>query len=137
MLQYFRTINLKGILQLKQKAKQLKKEILALYYAYQDPKLPILPKILIISTVAYALSPIDLIPDFIPVLGYLDDLIILPLMISLSLKLIPAEIMKASREKAEKNYQRLKPNKLIGAIFIIIWIIVLIVVIKAVINLIN
>ncbi len=137
MLQYFRTINLKGILQLKQKAKQLKKEILALYYAYQDPKLHILPKILIISTVAYALSPIDLIPDFIPVLGYLDDLIILPLMISLSLKLIPAEIMKASREKAEKNYQRLKPNKLIGAIFIIIWIIVLIVVIKAVINLIN
>ncbi|RKX83943.1 MAG: hypothetical protein DRP58_07960 [Spirochaetes bacterium] len=128
---------MKGILQLKQKAKQLKKEILALYYAYQDPKLPILPKILIISTVAYALSPIDLIPDFIPVLGYLDDLIILPLMISLSLKLIPAEIMKASREKAEKNYQRLKPNKLIGAIFIIIWIIVLIVVIKAVINLIN
>ena len=132
MLQYFRTINLKGILQLKQKAKQLKKEILALYYAYQDPKLPILPKILIISTVAYALSPIDLIPDFIPVLGYLDDLIVLPLMISLSLKLIPTDIMESSREKAENNYQRLKPNKLVGTIFIIIWIILLVVLVKAI-----
>ena len=125
---------MKFILQLKQKAKKLKKEILALYYAYQDPKLPLLPKILIISTVAYALSPIDLIPDFIPVLGYLDDLIILPLMISLSLKLIPAEIMEASRIKAEKNYQLLKPNKIAGAIFIFIWIVVLIVVTKTVIN---
>jgi len=137
MLQYFRKIRLKFISKLKQKAKNLKKEILALYYAYQDPKLPFLPKILIISTVAYALSPIDLIPDFIPVLGYLDDLIVLPLMISLSLKLIPAEIMESAREKAEKNQQRLKPNKLVGAIFIFIWIIVLIVVVKAVINLIN
>ncbi len=137
MPQYFRKINLKFILKLKQKAKNLKKEILALYYAYQDPKLPLLPKILIISTVAYALSPIDLIPDFIPVLGYLDDLIILPIMISLSLKLIPAEIMKASREKAETNYKRLKPNKTAGAIFIIIWIIILIVIVKVVISLIN
>lgn len=130
-------IRFKIISKLKLKAKNLKKEILALYYAYQDPKLPFLPKILIISTVAYALSPIDLIPDFIPIIGYLDDLIILPLMISLSLKLIPAEIMEASREKAEKNYQHLNPNKLIGAIFIIIWIVVLIVIVKAVINLIN
>ena len=128
---------MKVILQLKQKAKNLKKEILALYYAYQDPKLPLLPKILIISTVAYALSPIDLIPDFIPVLGYLDDLIILPIIISLSLKLIPPEIMQASREKAENNKHRLKSNKLIGAIFIIIWIIILIVIVKAIINLIE
>jgi len=128
---------LKFILQLKQKAKNLKKEILALYYAYQDPKLPLLPKILIISTVAYALSPIDLIPDFIPIIGYLDDLIILPLMISLSLKLIPAEIMEASREKAENNYQRLKPNKIAGALFIIIWILILIVIVKAVMRFIN
>ena len=120
---------------LQQKAKNLKKEILALYYAYQNPKLPLLPKILIISTVAYALSPIDLIPDFIPILGYLDDLIILPLMISLSLKLIPSEIMKASREKAENIFQHLKPNKIAGAVFVIIWILILIVIVKAVKNL--
>lgn len=127
----------KFITKLKQKAKNLKKEILALYYAYQDPKLPLLPKLLIISTVAYALSPIDLIPDFIPVIGYLDDLIILPLMISLSLKLIPAEIMEVSREKAENNYQHLKPNKIAGAIFIFIWILILIVIVKSVIGFIN
>lgn len=135
MLQYFRTINLKVISKLKEKAKTLKKEILVLYYAYQNPLLPLLPKLLIISTVAYALSPIDLIPDFIPVLGYLDDLIILPLMISISIKLIPVEIMKASREKAGNNNQRLKSNKLVGAIFILIWIVLLIVIAKALINL--
>ena len=127
----------KFITKLKQKAKNLKKEIFVLYYAYQDPKLPLLPKLFIISTVAYALSPIDLIPDFIPVIGYLDDLIILPLMISLSIKLIPVEIMEASREKVENNDQCLKSNKLVGAIFIIIWVILLLVLVKAIINLIN
>ena len=137
MLLNFRKINLKVILQLKQKAKNLKKEILALYYAYQDPQLPLLPKILIISTVAYALSPIDLIPDFIPLLGYLDDLIILPLLISISIKLIPVEIMEASREKAEKSNKRLKSNKLVGAIFILVWIIILIVMVKAIVNIVK
>ncbi|MCK5672409.1 MAG: DUF1232 domain-containing protein [Spirochaetales bacterium] len=127
----------KFITKLKQKAKNLKKEIFVLYYAYQDPKLPLLPKLFIISTVAYALSPIDLIPDFIPVIGYLDDLIILPLMISLSIKLIPVEIMEASREKVENNDQPLKSNKLVGAIFIIIWVILLLVLVKAIINLIK
>jgi len=135
MLLYFRKIILKVILELKQKAKNLKKEILVLYYAYHDPQLSLLPKILIISTVAYALSPIDLIPDFIPLLGYLDDLIILPLLISISIKLIPVEIMEASREKAEKSNKRLKSNNLVGAIFILVWIIILILIVKIVINL--
>jgi uncharacterized membrane protein YkvA (DUF1232 family) len=125
------------IRQLKLKAKELKKEIFSLYYAYQNPELPLLPKLVIICTVAYALGPIDLIPDFIPVLGYLDDLIILPLMISLSIKLIPAEIMEASRKKTEENDQNLKPNKYVGTVIIIIWIIILIVLIKVVINLLN
>ena len=137
MLLYFRKINLKVILQLKQKAKNLKKEILSLYYAYQDPQLSLLPKVFIISTVAYALSPIDLIPDFIPVLGYLDDLIILPLLISISIKLIPVEIMEASREKAEKSNKRLKSNNLVGAIFILVWIIILIVMVKAIVNIVK
>ena len=136
MLYYFKAISLKTITKLNEKAKNLKKEILALYYAYKDPQLSLLPKLLIISTVAYALSPIDLIPDFIPIIGYLDDLIILPLLISISIKLIPVEIMEASREKAEKNDLHLKSNKLVGAIFIIIWIIILIVIVKAIINLI-
>ena len=122
---------------LKSKANGLKKEILALHFAYQDPRLPLLPKLLIISTVAYALSPIDLIPDFIPVLGYLDDLIILPLMISLSLKLIPLEIIEESRAKAESHNQKLKPNLVTGAIFILIWVLILVIIVKAVIDLIK
>ena len=135
MLYYFKKIRLKIISKLKEKAKKLKKKILVLYYAYQDPKLPLLPKLVIISTVAYALSPIDLIPDFIPVIGYLDDLIILPLLISLSLKLIPKDIMEVSREKAENNTQHLKSNKLFAALFILIWVVLLIVIVKVLINL--
>src|SRR4030042_5472226 len=95
---------------LKTKAKILKKEITVIYYAYQHPELSILPKILIIFTLGYALSPIDLIPDFIPVLGYLDDLIILPILITLSIKLIPVEIMTESRIKVENEPLKLKNN---------------------------
>ena len=125
------------ITSLKSRARELKKEILALYFAYRDPRLKLLPKLIIIFTVAYALSPIDLIPDFIPVLGYLDDLIILPLLISLSIKLIPKEIINASREKAENESQKLKPNMLIGAVFILIWILILVIIVKAIISLIK
>ncbi len=117
---------------LKSRASELKKEILALYFSYHDPRLPLLPKLLIIFTVAYALSPIDLIPDFIPVLGYLDDLIILPLLISLSIKMIPTEIIEECRSKAAGRDQRLIPNMLIAAIFIFIWIFILIIIIKAI-----
>ena len=124
----------KFISELKSKARELEKEISALYLAYRDPRLPLMPKLVIICTVAYALSPIDLIPDFIPVLGYLDDLVILPLLISLSIKLIPAEIIEESREKAENEHQHLKPNKVFAVIFILIWILILLVLIRAIID---
>ena len=78
---------------LKIKAKELKFNISALFLAYKRKDVPLLAKVLIMITVGYALSPIDLIPDFIPVLGYLDDLLILPFLIFLSIKLIPKEIM--------------------------------------------
>jgi uncharacterized membrane protein YkvA (DUF1232 family) len=110
---------------LKIKAKKLKKEITAIYYAYQDPKTSLLPKIIILFTLGYALSPIDLIPDFIPVLGYLDDLIILPALITLALKLIPGEVMVAARHKAEMEPLRLSKNWLFAVIFITIWLILL------------
>jgi len=99
---------LKLLEKLKIKVKNLKKEITALYYAYQHPKTSVLPKIIILFTLGYALSPIDLIPDFIPILGYLDDLLILPVLITLSIKLIPQEIMEESKEKAENQPLQLK-----------------------------
>ena len=104
------------------KALSLKKEITALYYAYQNPEVKLLPKLIIIFTIGYALSPIDLIPDFIPVLGYLDDLIIIPALITLSIKLIPKEIMDESREKAIREPLQLKKNWFFALTFIAIWI---------------
>lgn len=96
-----------------------------MYYAYLDKTTPVIAKLLILFTVGYAMSPIDLIPDFIPILGYLDDLIILPLLITLSIKLIPAQIMIKSREKAEKEPLSLKKNWFFAIIFISIWVIIL------------
>ncbi len=110
----------KIFLKLKQWAKKLKSYIYALYLSYQDPKTKWYAKMLIIFTVGYALSPIDLIPDFIPVLGYLDDLILLPGMIWLSIKLIPKEVWGICYAQAS---QKLPKNKWAGMIVIIIWVI--------------
>ena len=88
------------IKQWKQRAGQLKVETYAIYLAYRDPRTPWYAKLLAAGVIAYAVSPIDLIPDFIPVLGVLDDLIIVPLGIALSLKMIPQEVMTECREKA-------------------------------------
>ncbi|MFO7153882.1 MAG: YkvA family protein [Caldicoprobacter oshimai] len=85
---------------LKKRSKELKKEVAALYLACKRKDVPWYVKAVVTAVVAYALSPVDLIPDFIPVLGYLDDLIILPLSILLAIKLIPAEIMAECRSQA-------------------------------------
>jgi len=110
---------------LKVKARILKKEIVAIYYAYQHPKTNLLPKIIILFTLGYALSPIDLIPDFIPVLGYLDDLIILPALITLSIKLISKDVLEESRLKAEKEPLQLKKNWIFALLFIIMWLLII------------
>jgi len=86
---------------LKDKARKLKTDTYALYLASKDPRVPWYGKVFFGLVVAYALSPIDLIPDFIPVLGYLDDLIIIPVGIYLSLKMIPREVLEDCREKAQ------------------------------------
>ena len=78
---------------LKEKAKQITRNLSVLYIAYKRKDVPIIVKIIVIVAIIYAFSPIDLIPDFIPVLGYLDDLIILPALIYLSIKIIPKEIL--------------------------------------------
>ena len=106
---------------LKRKAAGIKKEITALYYAYRHPDTRIISKLLILFTIGYALSPVDLIPDFIPVLGYLDDIIIIPALILLSVKTIPKQVMAECRIKAEKEPVRLNDNWFFGVLFISIW----------------
>lgn len=107
----------------KRRAGELKREIYALYLAYKDPRVPWYAKLLAACIVAYALSPIDLIPDFIPVLGYLDDLILVPLGIYLVLKLIPDDVMAECREIAQATLSQPRPTNWIAAgVIITIWI---------------
>lgn len=111
------------ISKLKEKAKQLKSETQVLMLAYRDQRTPLIAKILIWITVAYLLSPIDLIPDFIPILGLLDDLIIVPLLITLSIRQIPNIVLIEAREKVKANSPNLKKgNWLVGGAIIAIWL---------------
>lgn len=112
-----------GFINLKSKARALKKEVRSLYLAYKRPDVPWFAKLTAILVVGYALSPIDLIPDFIPVLGCLDDLIIIPLGISLAVRLIPENIMEECRVQAEEIFKNGKPkNWVAGVIIILIWL---------------
>lgn len=109
---------------LKNKAKRLKAEIQVLMLAYADKRTPLMAKLLIGLTVGYLFSPIDLIPDFIPILGWLDDLILVPLLISLSIKLIPSAVLTQARQNAIRHPQKLKKSNWIFALFIIsIWLV--------------
>ena len=114
----------------KEKAKQLKTDTYALYLAYKDPRVPWYAKVFIAAIVAYALSPIDLIPDFIPVLGYLDDLIIIPAGISLSLKMIPKEVLEECREKAKSEPINSKSKWIVAFIIVLIWLLTAYIVLK-------
>ena len=109
----------------KSRAENFKKEITALYYAGKNPDMPLLPKAAAAFALGYALSPVDLIPDFIPVIGYLDDLLILPALIYISIKLIPEEIMVEAREKAETEPPALRKNLVFGIFFVMLWAAVL------------
>ena len=107
----------------KQQARRLKLETYALYLAYQDPRVPWYAKVVAACVVAYAFSPLDLIPDFIPILGYLDDLILVPLGIVLALKMIPPEVMAESRIKAEELLTQDRPrNWVASGMIIAIWL---------------
>lgn len=108
---------------LRKRAKDLKHETYAIYLAYHDPRVPWYAKVICACTVGYALSPIDLIPDFIPVLGYLDDLIIVPAGLALAIKLIPEEVMCECRSNAEERMNRKGPRNYVAAsIFLAIWL---------------
>jgi uncharacterized membrane protein YkvA (DUF1232 family) len=106
-----------------QRVSQLKTETYALFLAYRDPRTPWTARIFAACVVAYAFSPLDLIPDFIPVLGYLDDLILVPLGIALAIKMIPPAVMADSRVRAQEMLGQDRPRSWIaGAAIIAIWL---------------
>jgi uncharacterized membrane protein YkvA (DUF1232 family) len=108
---------------LKEFARKLKKETYAIYLASKNPKVPWYARLLAAGVVAYAFSPIDLIPDMIPVIGYLDDLLIVPVGIWLVLKMIPPEVLAECREKAEAATSEGKPRNWVAAgVVIAIWV---------------
>jgi len=108
---------------LKQRARHLKAETFALYLATRDPRTPWYAKLLVAGIVAYAFSPIDLIPDFVPILGYLDDLILIPLGIALAIKLVPPAVLAECRTRARETMRNGKPvSRIAGAVIIVIWL---------------
>jgi uncharacterized membrane protein YkvA (DUF1232 family) len=111
---------------LKSRAAALKREILTLYFATRDPRTPWYAKVFVMCVVAYALSPIDLIPDPIPVLGYLDDLLLLPFGIYIALKLIPQEVVTDCRAKAGASSEKLPRNWWAAAAIVVVWLTILI-----------
>ena len=109
----------------KQWAKKIKRDGVTLWFARKHPSTPLLAKVLAVVVVAYALSPIDLIPDFIPILGYLDDVILLPILIWLTVRLIPEQVMAECRIQADDwlTNQGSKPRSYVGAVVIVVlWI---------------
>lgn len=105
------------------RARQLKTETYALYLAYHDPRVPWYARVWIAVVVAYAFSPIDLIPDFIPVLGYLDDMVLVPLGIALALRMIPAEVLAESRAQAQAVMAAGKPvNRWAAGVIVLLWV---------------
>ncbi|MCF8888748.1 MULTISPECIES: YkvA family protein [Priestia] len=111
--------------QLKLWAKKLKKQLFILYLAYKDERVSWYIKLFTACVVAYAFSPIDLIPDFIPVLGYIDDIIIVPLGIMLALKMLPASVIEDCTIKAEELIGNERPkNWVAGSIIIVVWLLI-------------
>jgi uncharacterized membrane protein YkvA (DUF1232 family) len=112
-------------------ARRLKTEIHAIYLACCDPRTPWYARLVALGVVGYAFSPIDLIPDFIPVLGYLDDLLLLPLGIILVLKLIPPIVLAEARAEAEATVGAGKPtNWVAGGLIIALWLILALLVVR-------
>ena len=114
----------------KQKARALKLQVVALYFAYRDPRTPWHARAFAALVVAYAFSPIDLIPDFVPVLGYLDDLVLVPLGVWLALKMIPSTIMADCRARAEAGLGQGKAQfKFMAVVIVALWVLALLLVV--------
>jgi uncharacterized membrane protein YkvA (DUF1232 family) len=121
-----------------QRARQLKTEVYALYLAYKDPRVPWYAKIFAACVVGYAFSPIDLIPDPIPILGYLDDLVLIPLGVALALRMIPPQVLAECREKSREAMNQGRPvNRVAAAVIITLWILTAVFVIVVIVRLIQ
>ncbi len=111
--------------ELKRWAGRLKSETYALYLAYRDPRVPWYAKLFAALVVGYAFSPIDLIPDSIPVLGYLDDLILVPLGVALAVRMIPEDVLSESRQKVREMVERgERPvSRAAAAVIVVLWLV--------------
>jgi len=106
---------------LQTKARALKRLALTVYFAARDPRTPLPVRMLAVCVAAYAFSPIDLIPDFIPLLGYLDDLVLIPLGVALVVKLVPTEVMQSAQARAAEAVER--PTSRVAAVcIVVIWL---------------
>ncbi len=114
----------------RQRARSLKAEAHAVYLASKDPRVPWYAKALAACVLAYLFSPIDLIPDFIPVVGHLDDLIVVPAGLLLVIKLIPAEVMAEHREAARIAALERKPSWIASSVIIVVWVLVLVLAVR-------
>lgn len=118
---------------LKERAKKLKTDIPAVFIAMKKKETPVMAKIIAVLTVAYALSPIDLIPDFIPVLGYLDDVILLPALVALTIRMIPADVFDECRKEAEGLWSSGKPKRWYYAMpIVVLWLLIVFLVVRAI-----
>ena len=118
-------------MKLKERAKCLKRDIPVVFLCLRAKETPVVAKIIAAVTIAYALSPIDLIPDFIPVLGYLDDIIILPALVALTIRLIPRGLFERKRAEAEGMWADGKPKRWYYAIPIIVfWLVIAAIILK-------
>ena len=113
------------LIDLKQRARRLKADTFALSLAARHPGTPWYAKLFVAGIVAYALSPIDLIPDFVPVLGYVDDFLLIPLGIALAIKMIPAPVLAECRARAQAVLANGKPvSRVAGVVIVVMWFVV-------------
>lgn len=111
-------------------ARRLKRDLLALYLAARDPRVPWYAKAVAAVVMAYALSPIDLIPDFIPVLGYVDDLVLLPVGIALAIRLIPSDVFDDLRRRAEQEALLLRHKLAAAVVIVLIWLLTAVLIVQ-------
>lgn len=124
---------MENYMNLNERARKLKTDIPAVFLALKDKETPLMAKVFAALTVAYALSPIDIIPDFIPVFGYLDDLVLLPLLVALTIRFIPDDVLARCRTQSEGMWNDGKPEKWYYAIpIVLVWVVIIVFALKLV-----